>query len=324
MISVNRRAEIIVRQMIDEAESLGLSVSQLKNGATVIDAGISAPGSLEAGRLFACASLGGLGAVSFAYKTYEIQDANSCSSFSLPIVTAEVRQPPLACMASQYAGWALKLEKYFAIGSGPARALAAGEDIFRVLDYRDCSEVAILMLEGRQPPDEAVAAYAAKQCNLDTGQLIILIAPTASIVGSVQIAARAVETGMHKLVELGFDIKQVKAASGLCPMAPVAGDDDKAIGRTNDAILYGSEVFFAVDTADQTLDKIIEKIPSSSSPDYGVPFYELFVRHGGDFFKIDRMLFSPARVTINNLQSGRAYSAGCIDPLMLKSSLLGE
>jgi methenyltetrahydromethanopterin cyclohydrolase len=227
-------------------------------------------------------------------------------------------------MGSQYAGWALKSEKYFAIGSGPARALAADEEIFRKIDYRDSGEVAILMLEGRQMPDEEVAAYVARQCNVRTEQLMLLIAPTASMVGSVQIAARSVETGMHKLVELGFDVRQVKAASGLCPLAPVAADDGKAIGRTNDAILYGSEVFFTVDATDEDLDKISEKIPSSSSPDYGTPFYELFMRHGGDFFKIDRMLFSPARVTLNNLQSGRVFVAGRTNPSILKASLLAK
>ena len=259
MISVNRRAEIIVRQMIAEAESLSLDVIQLKNGATVIDAGINVSGSMEAGRLFACACLGGLGRVAFMRQNYEMQDSGFLSSFSLPAITVEVQQPHLACMASQFAGWALKLEKYFAIGSGPARALAVNEEIFKQLDYQDCSEVAVLMLEGRQLSDETVAAYIARQCSVSTEQLILLIAPTASMVGSVQIAARSVETGMHKLVELGFDVRKVKAASGICPLAPVAGDDRKAIGRTNDAILYGSEVFLTVDAKDEELDEIIEK-----------------------------------------------------------------
>jgi methenyltetrahydromethanopterin cyclohydrolase len=323
MISVNRRAEIIVRQLIAEAESLNLDVIPLKNGAKVIDAGINVSGSMEAGRLFACACLGGLGRVSFAHQTYEMQDSGLPSGFSLPAVTVEVQQPHLACMASQYAGWALKLEKYFAIGSGPARALAAKEDIFKKLDYRDCAEMAVLMLEGRQLPDEAVAAHIAAECRVSAEQLILLIAPTASMVGSVQIAARSVETGMHKLVELGFDVRQVKAASGICSLSPVAGDDRKAIGRTNDAILYGSEVFFTVDAKDDELDEIIEKIPSSSSRDYGTPFYELYMRCGCDFFQIDRMLFSPAHVTLNNLQSGRVFVAGRTNPSLLKASLLG-
>jgi methenyltetrahydromethanopterin cyclohydrolase len=151
-----------------------------------------------------------------------------------------------------------------------------------------------------------------------------LIAPTASLVGSIQIAARSSETGMHKLAELGFDVRKVKAASGVCPLAPVAADDLHAIGRTNDAILYGSEVYFAVDAEDDELAGLIDRVPSSSSKDYGTPFYELFQRYNGDFYQIDRMLFSPARVAINNLNSGRTFRSGEINPKLVKNSLLED
>jgi methenyltetrahydromethanopterin cyclohydrolase len=324
MISVNQRAEMIVRQMMADSEHLGLNVILLKNGTVVIDAGVQVRGSLEAGRLFASACLGGLGTVSFAHQTFEMHDAGPHAGFSLPMVAVEVLQPPLACMASQYAGWALKLEKYFAIGSGPARALAVREEIFGKMGYKDQAETAILMLEGRQLPDEQVAAYIAGQCKVSTERLILLIAPTASLAGSIQIAARSAETGMHKLSELGFDIERIIAASGVCPLAPVAGDDMKAIGRTNDAILYGSRVFLTVDAEDEDLERLIDKIPSNSSPDYGTPFYQLFKRYGGDFYKIDRMLFSPAHITLNNIKSGRVFVAGQINASILKASLLGN
>jgi methenyltetrahydromethanopterin cyclohydrolase len=111
MISVNQRAVAIVQQIIDERDVLGFKVMQLKNGSTVIDAGIHAPGSLEGGRLFANACLGGLGQVSFTHQSYEIQNSN----FWLPAVSVNVAVPHIACMASQYAGWALKLGNYFAI-----------------------------------------------------------------------------------------------------------------------------------------------------------------------------------------------------------------
>jgi methenyltetrahydromethanopterin cyclohydrolase len=323
MISVNQRAGAIVQQIIDERDVLGLKVMQLKNGSTVIDAGIHAPGSLEGGRLFANACLGGLGQVSFTHQSYEIKEAGRCSSFWLPAVAVDVCVPHVACMASQYAGWALKFEKYFAIASGPARALAAMEELFQKLDYRDSAETAVLMLEGRMLPNEEVAAYVAKQCGVKEKNLFLLIAPTASLVGSVQVAARSAETGMHKLAELGFDVRKVMAASGLCPLAPVAADDMRAIGRTNDAILYGSQVFFTVNAEDEELAQLIERVPSASSRDYGSSFYDLFMRYGGDFAHIDRLLFSPAQVEINNLLSGRIFAAGQLNPTLLQNSLLG-
>jgi methenyltetrahydromethanopterin cyclohydrolase len=225
-------------------------------------------------------------------------------------------------MASQYAGWAVQLEKYFAIGSGPARALYAAEEIYQKIDYRDQSETAVLMLEGRVLPGVAVASYVAEKCRVKPEKLILLVAPTASLVGSVQVAARSVETGLHKLAELGFDVRKVTSGFGLCPLAPVASDDLHAIGRTNDAILYGSQVFYSVRAEDGELEDLIDKVPSTSSRDYGVPFYDLFMRYKGDFYQIDRLLFSPAQVEINNVTSGRTFRSGSVNPSLLRASLL--
>ncbi len=318
MISVNKQAAAIVRQMLDQCEALGLSSRRLKSGSTVLDAGIAAPGGMEAGRLFACVCMGGLGQVAFTQQSYGIGE----DGFWLPAVAVTVSLPPVACMASQYAGWSIKQGGYFAIGSGPARALYAGEAIYQKLGYRDRAETAVLTMEGRELPGEGVAAFVAEKCGVKPEQTILLIAPTASLVGSIQIAARAAETGLHKLVELGFDVRKVTAAFGLCPLAPVASDDLRAIGRTNDAILYGSQVYFTVLADDEELAALIERVPSAGSRDYGTPFHELFKRYNGDFFQIDRMLFSPAQVEINNLKSGRIFRAGQVNPSLLRASLM--
>jgi methenyltetrahydromethanopterin cyclohydrolase len=318
MISVNQRATDIVQQMIADKEALGLRLVRLKNGADVIDAGIETAGSLEAGRLFAHACMGGLSQVSITQQLCESGD----SGFWLPAVAVTVNCPHIACMASQYAGWAIKLDRYFAIGSGPARALFADEEIFKKLDYRDQAKTAVLMLEGRELPGEEVAEFIADKCKVRPGQLSLLIAPTASLVGSVQIAARSAETGLHKLTELGFDVRKVSAAYGLCPLAPVAADNLHAIGRTNDAILYGAQVFYSVQAEDDELKELIGKVPSTGSHDYGALFYDLFKRYNGDFYQIDPLLFSPAQVEIHNMKSGHTYSAGRLNPALLRKSLL--
>lgn len=314
MISVNERAAAIVRQMTTQPEVLGVEVHTLSNGTTVVDAGISVPGSFAAGKLFAEACLGGLGEVGFTRLCFGSQ------SFCLPGVSVRVEHPPIACMASQYAGWAIKRGKFFAMGSGPARALYAGEELFERLSYRDRAEVTVLLLEGRKLPTEEVAAYVAGKCGVDAANLALAIAPTASLVGSVQVAARVVETGLHKLTELGFDVEQVVAGFGTCPLAPVASDDLKAIGLTNDAVLYGGQAYYAVQTSDEALEAIIEQVPSSASRDYGTSFYELFQRYG-DFYQIDPLLFSPAEVTFNNLSTGRTFQAGAINMDLLRQML---
>ena len=61
MISVNQRAAIIVRQMMDDATALSIEIKTLQNGATVIDTGVDVTGSLEAGRLFAAVLSGRAG-----------------------------------------------------------------------------------------------------------------------------------------------------------------------------------------------------------------------------------------------------------------------
>jgi methenyltetrahydromethanopterin cyclohydrolase len=178
------------------------------------------------------------------------------------------------------------------------------------------------MLEGREFPGEEVAAFVAEKCAVSPEQLTLLIAPTASLVGSIQIAARSAETGLHKLVELGFDVRRVASAFGLCPLAPVAADDLHAIGRTNDAILYGGQVFYAVQAEDDELAALIERVPSSGSRDYGRRFDELFKRYNGDFYQIDPLLFSPAQVVMNNLNSGHTFRAGQLNSSLLQASLL--
>jgi methenyltetrahydromethanopterin cyclohydrolase len=314
VFSVNERAVKIVQRMITDAEALELAVTHLGNGTTVVDAGVQVPGSLEAGRLFAEVCLGGLGKVRFCELDVD--------GLWLPGVTVAVSHPAVACMAAQYAGWAVKGKKFFAMGSGPARALYRGEPLFEQLDYQDRADVAVLALEGRKLPPEKAAEKVAAKCQVSPDRLYLLVAPTASLVGSVQVAARVVETGLHKMLEVGFDLGTVLSGFGTCPLAPIARDDLRAIGRTNDAVLYGGRAWYTVRADDAQIEAVIEQLPSSASRDYGTPFYDLFQRYDGDFYKIDPLLFSPAEVAINNVTSGRTFRAGGINAEMIQKALL--
>jgi methenyltetrahydromethanopterin cyclohydrolase len=314
MISVNREALKIVEYMMTDAEVLGLEVSRLSNGATVVDCGVHVPGSLGAGRLFAEVCMGGLAEVGLCQLDFD--------GLWLPGVSASVSHPPVACLGAQYAGWAVKADKYFAMGSGPARALYRGDPVFEHLSYQDEADIAVLTLEARELPPVAVADKVARKCDISPESLYLLVAPTASIVGSVQVAARTVETGLHKMAEIDFDVNVLLAGYGTCPLAPVAKDDLRAIGRTNDAVLYGGQAWYTVSTEDACLEAVIERLPSSASHDYGTPFYDLFRRYDGDFYRIDPLLFSPAEVFINNVTSGRTFHAGQVDVEMIRTVLL--
>jgi len=309
MISVNRGASKIVDEMLLRREELGIGVLELENGAVVIDAGIEALGSLAAGKLFSEACLGGLGSVGFS-----MDDRLR--------VHVSVGHPAISCMASQFAGWAIKVEDYFAMGSGPARALAKVETkLFEDLKYEDSYEKAVIVLETRKLPNEKVADFIAGKCGVDPSGLRMLVAPTASVVGSVQISARIVETGVHKLHEVGFDIHKVVSGSGSAPIAPVAKDDLEAMGKTNDCVLYGGRMSYFVDADDSEVEKVIKEVPSSASRDYGLPFLELFLKYEKDFFKIDPKLFSPAEVSVSNVGTGTFFHAGKVNEEMLDRSL---
>lgn len=318
MLSVNDHALTIVRQLTDASELYGVAVSDYENGVTVLDCGIEAEGSLETGRLFSEICLGGLGSV-------QLRELH-LDGLAVPGVEVSVSHPVVACMASQYAGWAVKSPKtedskaYFAMGSGPARALYRGDPIFSSIAYHDAAKVAVLTLEARTLPPLAATDSIARKCGVNPEDLYLLTAPTACAVGSVQVAARIVETGIHKMHEVGFDIATVRSGFGSCPLAPIAADDLTAIGRTNDGVLYGGRAWYTVQADDDQVEAVIEQLPSSSSTDYGTTFGELFRRYDHDFYKIDPLLFSPAEVTITNLTSGRTVRAGGVNPEILRQA----
>jgi methenyltetrahydromethanopterin cyclohydrolase len=313
---LNRRAGAIVDRMIEHAVELRVEAHALPSGARVIDAGVSVPGGRAAGRAVAEACMGGLGHVSFVPvaigdDTYEG-------------VQVWTDHPAVACMASQYAGWAVHVGDYFAMGSGPLRAKALVElELFEKLGYAEDARRGVLVLEGRSMPSDAVAEWVGEKAGLPPSAITFVVAPTASTAGGVQIAARTIETGLHKMDALGFDVTQVTGAIATAPVPPVAKNDLGAIGRTNDCILYGGQARYTVRADDATLQSLAARLPASASSDYGTPFYEIFERYDRDFYKIDKLLFSPAEVWLTSATTGRTFHGGRVDPAVLRGSLLG-
>jgi len=311
-LSQNMLALPFVQELIDKSEIYKTKVHKVA-GVTVVDCGAKVQGSWEAGILFSNICLGGLAKVSLTWSDF--------AGLHFPTVEVITDHPVRACMASQYAGWAVQTETYFGMGSGPARAAYAKEELFeKISDYKDPSKTAVLCIESGKLPDEATVTIIAEKCKVAPENMYILVAPSASPVGSVQIAARSVETGLHKLMELGYDLFTVESGWGIAPVPPIAGDDMTALGRTNDAILYGTTVHYTLKNEDDILQEILPKVPSSSSKDFGEPFKDIFKRYEYDFYKIDPMLFSPAKVMLTNRKSGKTFTAGEIREDLLRSS----
>ena len=313
-LRMNEAASEIADSMADQPDLLRIRSYRLESGARIIDAGVEVAGGIEAGLALAEICMGGLGNVSCT--PLQIGGRSHAG------LTVWTDHPAVACMASQYAGWAISVGKFFAMGSGPLRAHARVErELFDKLQYEEQADEGVLVLEARALPDDNVAAWVAEKARLQPLQLTFVVAPTASLAGGVQISARIIETGLHKMETLGFDVKRVVSAMGTAPLPPVAKNDLRAIGRTNDCILYGGQARYTVHAPDAELEKLAKQVPASASRDYGTPFHEIFQRYGGDFYKIDPLLFSPAEVWLTSTETGRTFHAGRLNPEVLEASL---
>jgi methenyltetrahydromethanopterin cyclohydrolase len=316
-LRMNERTCTLADQLVDRAAELRVAVQTLANGARVVDAGSNTPGGFSAGLALAELCMGGLGHVEFTSLPIDGETG--------PGVQVWTDHPAVSCMASQYAGWAINTDGFFAMGSGPLRAKARVEkELFAKLGYAEEATRGVLVLEGRTLPTEAVAAWVAGKAGIVPEGLTFVIAPTASLAGGVQIVARVIETGLHKMETLGFDVTRVVSAMGTAPLPPVAKNDTRAIGRTNDCVLYGGQVRYTVRADDERLADLAERLPSSSSADYGTPFYDIFRRYDNDFYKIDPMLFSPAEVWITSVVTGRTFHGGRLNADVLRRSLFGN
>ena len=315
---LNENAARIVEEMIQHREHLGITFHDDGVNVPVMDCGVERRGSLGAGIYLARVCTAG-----FAEIRLESCPAGLPSpSVGAPVPQLSVRtdQPLAACMASQYAGWRVAHEDFFAMASGPMRALAGREELFDAIGYRESSPVAVGVLESSELPSPFVCRKIANECDVEHRSLTLLVAPTTSLAGTVQIVARSIETAMHKLHELGFDLKRVVSGWGTAPLPPVRPDSVDAIGVTNDAILYGGQVTLWVDCDDAAIESVIEQVPSSASSQYGQPFADLFRAVEGDFYAVDPLLFSPAAVRICSVASGRTFTAGSVEWDILKAS----
>lgn len=308
MKTLNERAYELCNAMVADADALGIIVSTLDCGTRIIDCGVKASGSNEAGRRLAEVCLAGLGTVELVANDQGIQ------------VNVKTADAVAACMASQYAGWEIKGDKYFAMGSGPMRAAACREELFQHIGNCERPPVCIGVLETSKSPPESVCDEVAEKCGVSPSQLSLLVARTASPAGTLQIVARSIETALHKLHTLEFDLSRVVEGAGSAPLAPIACDDLTAIGWTNDAILYGGEVHLRIRGDDESILAIGPRVPSSASPDFGRPFAEIFKHYGGDFYRIDPLLFSPAVVCFENIDTGSSFVFGHRAPEILAES----
>ena len=315
-LNLNERAQRLADYMASTAAALRIHVHTSAAGARVLDCGVNVQGGIQAGLSLARVCLAGQAEVSLL--------GGEVAGVPCPQVQVTSDQPVLACMASQYAGWQIGVGKFYAMGSGPMRALHGKEELFDHIPGREQAAVAVGCLEARKLPDDEVIEHLARELALPANKISLLVAPAASLAGTLQVVARSLETALHKLHELHFDLNQVVSGLGTAPLPPVAKNELGAIGRTNDAILYGGKVVLWVQAEDDQLAEIGPRVPASASPDYGATFASIFQRCNQDFYAIDPMLFSPAEIVFINLKSGRSFVFGKAKTEVLYQSFFGD
>jgi methenyltetrahydromethanopterin cyclohydrolase len=289
-----------------------------------VDAGIKAKGGYLAGELITEICLAGYGTANVTPVQY--------GDTILPSVFVKTDHPALSLLGSQFAGWQIKGENYSAIASGPARVLAnKPKDLYQKLCYSEESDIAVIVLETESKPPEAVIQQTAEKCKIQPKNLYAVMFSTTSIAGATQVSGRIVETGLHKLERLELDPLLVRHAWGYTPIVPAHPNSGEAMGRTNDAILYGGVTNYTVDFEDELkLEAIVKQAPSSASKmiqearklaQQSPRFMDIFKEAGFDFYKIDTNIFAPAVVSINNIRTGKTFTAGSLDVDVMKGSL---
>jgi methenyltetrahydromethanopterin cyclohydrolase len=315
-ISVNRRAAELTAKLTQDAAILNLGVARGPRGETLIDAGARRRGGVEAGLRIAEICLGGLG---------EVRLTPDSATPRWPwAIAVRSSQPVIACLGSQYAGWSLAHgtgeDAFFALGSGPARALAQKEAVLKDIDYRDESDVATLVIESGRPPPPEVVEKVAHDCGVKPSDLTVIYAPTQSLAGGAQVVARVLEVALHRAHQLKFPLRCIVDGMGAAPLSPPHPDFVTAMGRTNDAIIYGGRAQLYVTGPSAAAKDLAEALPSRGSRDFGAPFAEIFKRFKGDFYAIDPMLFSPAEVIVTAIESGESFHAGAVHHALLDAS----
>jgi methenyltetrahydromethanopterin cyclohydrolase len=314
-LSVNRLAWKLLEKLYENPDYYGVKVEKADSGATIVDAGINAKGGFQAGKIVTEICMGGCGKAKITHRQY--------GELWLPSIFVYTDHAVIATLGSQFAGWQIKEGDYFAIGSGPGRALALKpKEIYEKIGYKDDFDKAVVVLETEKQPPESLISRLAKDCKVLPANLTIVLTPTTSLAGATQVSGRIVETGIHKLSKVGLNPNVILYAWGCAPISPVHPKFVQAMARTNDAILYGGITYYVVDYEnEEELKRIVENAPSNASEDYGKPFIEIFKEANYDFYKIDPNLFAPAIVIVNNVKSGKLFKTGEINISILTKSL---
>ena len=172
-------------------------------------------------------------------------------------------------------------------------------------------------------PPKVVVDKLLRDCALAPEQLTIILTPTRSLAGMTQVVARVLEVALHKAHELHFALEHIVDGFATAPLPAPCADGVQAMGRTNDAILYGGRVHLSGERRGRrgarpcasNCRRAIRPTSAARSPTSSRPSEY-------DFYKIDGALFAPAEAWVSHLDSGQTWRSGQLDLPLLRRQWL--
>jgi methenyltetrahydromethanopterin cyclohydrolase len=307
--SLNEAAMDIISPILDDPQRYGALISKSSGGATIVDMGIEADGSWLGAKMYVEAAHGGM--AELTYGRTRIKDLD------LPTANLMVDNPMLSVIGCEAGAWAVGEGEFVPVASGPVRAKARADRWSQRVEYEDPSPYVLLQMQTVSIPNDETLAYVADACGIPVANLTVMVAPSASLVGSIQVCSRAFEQCIISLARnTSFDISTILHGYGSAPVAPVIKDEVLAMGRINDALVYGgSGGMWLRHSDDDEVRRMTEGLPFSAQAgdDYGKGYAEIYATYGHSLFNIPAPLDSPAKVMMTNMLTGNVFTAGKID-----------
>lgn len=307
--SLNEAAMEIISPILDDPTRYGALITKSSGGATIVDMGIEADGSWLGAKMYVEAAHGGM--AELTYGRMRIKDLD------LPSANVMIDNPMLSVIGCEAGAWSLGEGEYAPVASGPVRAKARVDRWAQRVDYEDPSDYVLMQMQTRRMPDDETLEFVAESCGIPMANLTVIVAPSASLVGSVQVGSRAFEQCVISLARnSSFDISTIVYGYGSAPVAPVIKDEVLAMGRINDALVYGgSGGMWLRHRDDEEVRRAAEGLPFSvqAGDDYGKGYAEIYAAYGHSLFDIPARLDSPAKIMMSNMLTGSVFTAGAID-----------
>lgn len=302
---IAQRTITLVRGLEHDACILGLAISRLENGATVIDCGANAAGSWEAGRRITEISQGGMASARLG--------VTEVAGVVLPEITVESWSPVLSAYGLQVSVPLIEVGPAIRI-SGPILARFADSPLGVPREELGGRAWGIGVIESDRLPEPRFAEALASRSGLPASDLTLIVVPAGTVAGATQIAGRINESVVFTIERsLGIDCACVSHLLGAAPVAPAAAVAAPSTVTPDDLIHYAGRVVLTIDPeVGMDLADLAAQLTFRSTPIYGRRFGELLADAGGVFEAIPGLvnLNKVAQVTVIDRRTGDAFSAG--------------